>query len=120
MSDATTPSLDTKFVSDEKVFPPPDRPNPKIALSPPYAAAAKLYLAVPTPDVSVATTPELETRFDIAVLSPALDDVAPKAKIALSPPYAAAPPPCLVVPTPVVSEATTPLFEDSFLCKYHR
>ena len=37
-------------------------PYPYIALSPPYAVAAKAYLAVPTPVVSLATTPELLTK----------------------------------------------------------
>lgn len=36
-----------------------------MALSLPYAAAARPDLAVPTPVVSVATTPVLDTKFDI-------------------------------------------------------
>jgi len=32
-----------------------------MALSPPYPAAANAYLAVPTPAVSVATTPVFDT-----------------------------------------------------------
>ena len=40
-------------------------PNPKIALSPPKPAAAKKFLAVPTPVVSVDTTPVFETKLVI-------------------------------------------------------
>ena len=60
-------------------------PNPKIALSPPKPAAAKLLLTVPTPVVSVATTPELETKLVIFV-SPL--DVAPNPNKAFCVPLA--------------------------------
>jgi hypothetical protein len=41
-----------------------------MALSVPYLAAAKLFLALPTPVTSAATTPELLTRFVNAVTEP--------------------------------------------------
>jgi hypothetical protein len=43
-------------------------PYPNIALSVPYPAAANPYLAVPTPVVSVATTPVFDTRLVIDVV----------------------------------------------------
>jgi hypothetical protein len=42
-------------------------PNPKMALSVPKPTAANAPQAVPTPVVSVATTPVLETKLVIAV-----------------------------------------------------
>ena len=57
----------------------------KIALSPPKPAAAKLDLAVPTPVVSLATTPVLLTLFVIEV-PPLTPGAYPNPKIALSPP----------------------------------
>ena len=42
-----------------------DCPYPNIALSLPYPAASKYLQAVPTPVVSVATTPVLLTKFVI-------------------------------------------------------
>ena len=86
-------------------------PYPKIALSPPYPAAAKFNLAVPTPVVSVATTPELDTKFVIDTLL----DENPKPNMALSPPYPAAAKFDLAVPTPEVLVATTPAFETRFV-----
>jgi hypothetical protein len=47
-------------------------PYPNIALSLPYPAAARKFLAVPTPVVSVATTPVLFTRLVTAVTVPVL------------------------------------------------
>jgi len=66
-------------------------------------------LAVPTPAVSVATTPAFDTkllRFD--------RPLPPKPKIALSPPYSHAPKKPLAVPTPVISDDTTPALETKF------
>ena len=62
------------------------KPNPNIALSPPYPAAAKADLAVPTPEVSVATTPVLDTRLviDNSVVPETFS--APNPNIALSTP----------------------------------
>jgi energy-converting hydrogenase Eha subunit A len=60
---ATTPVFETLLVIDvllacaEVVL-----PYPKIAKSTPYPTAANDCLAVPTPVVSLATTPELETK----------------------------------------------------------
>jgi len=51
-----------------------------------YPAAAKPYLTVPTPDTSLAITPELETRLVTAVGVVLLVSELPKPKIALSPP----------------------------------
>ena len=85
-------------------------PYPNIALSPPYPAAAKPRLAVPTPGVSAATTPVLDTRFVMlnrGVVLPTL----PYPNIALSPPYPAAAKLFLAVPTPGVSAATTPVLD---------
>ena len=73
----------------------------------PYPAAAKPYLAVPAPDVSVATTPVLLTKF-VVDTTPLELEVVPYPNIALSPPYPAAAGNHLAVPTPVVSVATTP------------
>ena len=80
-------------------------PYPNIALSPPYPAAAKLSLAVPTLVTSAATTPVLDTRLvnETRVL-PSL----PNPNIALSLPYPAAARVFLAVPTPEISVATTP------------
>ena len=82
----------------------------------PYPAAAKKYLAVPTPVVSVATTPVLLTKFviDKAVLGSSYM-VLPYPNIALSVPYLAAAESLLAVPTPVVSVATTPVLLTKFV-----
>ena len=70
-----------------------------------------MYLLSPTPDVSLAITPELEILLDklVGVVLPVLE--LPKATIALSPPYPLPAKPVLWVPTPVVSLATTPVFD---------
>ena len=85
-------------------------PNPNIALSPPYPAAARVSLTVPTPVVSVATTPALDTRLIIGAIGTGPGKL-PNPNIALSPPYPAAARFSLAVPTPVVSVATTPVLD---------
>ena len=59
------------------------KPYPNIALSVPYPAAARDCLEVPTPVVSVATTPVFDTKLVIL-------EFCPYPNIALSPPYLAA------------------------------
>ena len=84
----------------------PSSPNPNIALSPPYPAAARYDLGVPVNAVwSAITTPVLDTRLVILTRPPS---VAPNPNIALSVPYPAAAKADLAVPTPEVSVATTP------------
>ena len=58
-------------------------PYPNIALSPPYPAAAKYTLAVPTPVTSEPTTPVFDTKLVIDVYD---EPVVPYPNIALSPP----------------------------------
>ena len=76
-------------------------------MSPPYPVADSLYLSVPIPVVSVATTPVLLTKLviDTATL------VIPYPNIALSPPYPAAAKSLLAVPTPATLLATIPMFD---------
>jgi hypothetical protein len=59
----------------------PVLPNPNIALSVPYTAAASQNLSLPTPVVSVATTPKLDTRLVIEVAPP--PPIIPNPNIAL-------------------------------------
>ena len=73
------PWLETKLVIPKG----PLAPKPKIPLSPPYPDAPTAPLAVPTPVVSVATTPWFETLLDIFLLPPLS---IPKANTPLSPP----------------------------------
>ena len=56
-------------------------PYPKIALSPPYPAAARLRLIEPTPVTSLPTTPVLDTRLVSDKLPPILS-FQPNPKIA--------------------------------------
>ena len=76
-----------------------------------YADAARPYLPVPTPEVSVATTPVFDTKLVIAVGVVLAVLELPKPSIALSPPYVDAAHLVLSVPTPAVSVATTPVFD---------
>ncbi len=80
-------------------------------MSSPYSAPPKRLLAVPTPDVSEATTPTLETKLERLVTLP----VSPYANIPLSPPKLKAEGAVLAVPTPVTSAATTPLLPTKLL-----
>jgi hypothetical protein len=107
----TTPVFDTRLVIAVKLVP---YPNPNIALSVPYPAAANASLAVPTPVTSLPTTPVLDTKLviDTATKLP----FAPYPKIAWPElPYPAAASPHLTVPTPAVSVATTPVFDTRFV-----
>ena len=79
----------------------------------PYPAAAKKFLAVPTPGVSEDITPVSDTRLvnDRSLAGAGFLVFIPYPKIALPTPYLAAAKPCLAVPTPGVSVATTPVLD---------